>query len=1213
MITTIFISTLFLHITHAHFVYQSPAHSSSQSYGFTDRAEASIQFDLTHNLNIMEINTPTPPTPSSPRRFKTQQYFQGLPILGATLVIEEDEDHRQTPLVGHWYNHQQMMQYIPDITPSLSAQEALQIVFDRLNITVNETYGNITNRLCIYHTNRPYLAYNIKLIYLNISQLNDAFQSTSIVHAFHPHNILKHAHEPRSFKACGSGGNDKIGSWWWCGAKPGPEITYTNTGAIPELVSDDFEVFHKGNNLWNSPNDDGIIKCQKVDSTKCKTNPYDSGVNGAYGVALDAYSYCVNTFAMYREWMDETPVTYPKPFPVYVHVGEDWSNANFVGDAINFGDGNGVTYHPLTSASITAHELAHGYTYRYSDLTYSGESGGMNEAYSDIAGESAEYYLLGSTDWINGYDITVADTGPPDDAFRYMKDPPLDTHSVGHWCQYYDEINVHYSSGIYNKAAYLMSVDSTYSFSIEKIFKIFSTANRAYWTEDSTMKEGVCGVLYALDDLYGNWGVYSQMETSVMDSFDSVGLSCGGSETDCDEFGIKCGSNPNKFCYYTTLTPSTSGTKTVSVAVQSWPNNNEEVHFYVHFTIQQFDCINPKLIFKLVRHDYDGFSSGLDEMVEIYDNDLSLIQRCTSSDIDCDITDTCVNVASVNNGATITQGTTYIFLVIVGEDVDAVCSDVILDAQVKLRCAKAPTTSPTPAPTNVPTKYPTPTPTIAPSLNPSLVPTVAPTTTVFPTHEPSNPSLAPTIAPSMSPTNKPTLSPSIAPTLAPSLSPSKYPTTAPSFSPTIAPSMAPSIAPTHAPTFAPSYSPIADPTDSPTIEPTRDPTLDPTINPTIEPTFVPTSSPTVEPTSDPTLIPTMDPTADPTMDPTLMPTLDPTLDPTADPTSQPTIEPTSDPSVDPTIDPTVDPTIDPTHDPTLQPSIEPTSNPTWEPTPHPTEIPTLQPSVDPTIAPSSTPTTAPSGAPTSSPSSTPSQSPVVSPSNAPTLATTNFPTLFPTKIPSMNPSQIPTLVPSIAPSITLTIAPTTLSLLTSSSPQLVLTKPKKEQSLQTKSEGIPMHILVIILVSATGLCICSGCVLLGCAICNRNVSRTKKAEATALREAIANKDKMPKQPRDAKEGKKHQLAVPQKGQKIKSYSTSPAASPQHSYDDEIDMALPHIAEALDDEGQIKEGDGDDTLISPKIVVTGHVRVAERQDGNSEANNVGGRIARAYID
>eukprot|EP01083_Nonionella_stella_P216781 778825_1 len=69
-----FISTLFLHIVHAHFVYQSPPHSSSQSYVSTDTAEAFIQLDLTHNLNIMEINTPPP---SSLRPFTTQQYSQG--------------------------------------------------------------------------------------------------------------------------------------------------------------------------------------------------------------------------------------------------------------------------------------------------------------------------------------------------------------------------------------------------------------------------------------------------------------------------------------------------------------------------------------------------------------------------------------------------------------------------------------------------------------------------------------------------------------------------------------------------------------------------------------------------------------------------------------------------------------------------------------------------------------------------------------------------------------------------------------------------------------------------------------------------------------------------------------------------------------------------------------------------------------------------------
>eukprot|EP01083_Nonionella_stella_P145660 456839_1 len=201
-----------------------------------------------------------------------------------------------------------MMQYIPDTTPDLTAQDALQIVLDRLDLTHDDIHGTITNELCIYHTNIPYLAYNIKFIYANISQVNDAFQTMSIIRAFHPrtpnHEMLKHYHEPRTFKACGSGGNDKIGSWLWCDANPGPDILYTDTTAIPQLANDDFEVYDKGNYDWHSSYDDGIVQCKKLDSAKCKADPYDSPVNGAYGVALEAYAYSTNTFAMYREWME---------------------------------------------------------------------------------------------------------------------------------------------------------------------------------------------------------------------------------------------------------------------------------------------------------------------------------------------------------------------------------------------------------------------------------------------------------------------------------------------------------------------------------------------------------------------------------------------------------------------------------------------------------------------------------------------------------------------------------------------------------------------------------------------------------------------------------------------------------------------------------------------------------------------------------------------
>eukprot|EP01083_Nonionella_stella_P317235 1153940_1 len=165
------------------------------------------------------------------------------------------------------------------------------------------------------------------------------------------------------------------------------------------------------------------------------------------------------------------------------------------------------------------------------------------------------------------------------------------------------------------------------------------------------------------------------------------------------------------FTYNTTMIPSTSGDKTASVMLQAWDNNNERMYFDVYFTIKQSDCINPKITFKLDRLDYDD--SSHDEVVEVYDNDLSLIQSCTVTSVECTITDTCINAASVNNGATITKGTSYMFTVVVGADVDALCSDhdMILNSQVQLTCDKV-----TAVPTEVPTKHPTRT------LNPSIHP-----------------------------------------------------------------------------------------------------------------------------------------------------------------------------------------------------------------------------------------------------------------------------------------------------------------------------------------------------------------------------------------------------------------------------------------------------------------------------------------------------------
>ena len=68
---------------------------------------------------------------------------------------------------------------------------------------------------------------------------------------------------------------------------------------------------------------------------------------------------------------------------------------------MTFGDG-GTTFYPLVSLDVASHEFSHGFTSQNSNLTYSGQSGGINEAYSDIAGAAAEFYMRGSTDFLVG-------------------------------------------------------------------------------------------------------------------------------------------------------------------------------------------------------------------------------------------------------------------------------------------------------------------------------------------------------------------------------------------------------------------------------------------------------------------------------------------------------------------------------------------------------------------------------------------------------------------------------------------------------------------------------------------------------------------------------------------------------------------------------------------------------------------------------------------
>ena len=147
-----------------------------------------------------------------------------------------------------------------------------------------------------------------------------------------------------------------------------------------------------------------------------------------------------------------------------VHYGRNYVNA-FWSDAcfcMSYGDGDGVTYYPLVALDVAGHEMSHGVTAATAKLVYSGESGGLNEANSDIFGAMVEYYANNSgntPNYLIGERIYIANKGvtTPTKALRYMFKPSIDGASPDCYASNLGTLDVHYSSGVANHFFYLLA------------------------------------------------------------------------------------------------------------------------------------------------------------------------------------------------------------------------------------------------------------------------------------------------------------------------------------------------------------------------------------------------------------------------------------------------------------------------------------------------------------------------------------------------------------------------------------------------------------------------------------------------------------------------------------------------------------------------------------------------------------------------------------
>jgi Zn-dependent metalloprotease len=189
-----------------------------------------------------------------------------------------------------------------------------------------------------------------------------------------------------------------------------------------------------------------------------------------------------------------------------------WLNAFWNGTQMLYGQAlfDGRLKSLASSLAVVAHELFHGVTGHTARLIYQGETGALNESYSDIFGTIISNRAepnIAKWDWLIGDGISSGI-----EALRDMRDPtrfgqpklmkdfrhlPLKRKS--------DEGGVHINSGIHNFAAYnVMSANNgrAFVFKPAELAAIFYVALTQQLSRQSTFADSRRGVMLATRSLF---------------------------------------------------------------------------------------------------------------------------------------------------------------------------------------------------------------------------------------------------------------------------------------------------------------------------------------------------------------------------------------------------------------------------------------------------------------------------------------------------------------------------------------------------------------------------------------------------------------------------------------------------------------------------------------------------------------------------------------
>ncbi|MFF4493819.1 M4 family metallopeptidase [Streptomyces sp. NPDC001546] len=213
---------------------------------------------------------------------------------------------------------------------------------------------------------------------------------------------------------------------------------------------------HKTYNLNHGTSGTGSLFSQSTDTwgNGANSNAATAGADAAYGAGV-TWDFYKNVFGRSGIRGDGV-AAYSRVHYGNAYVNAFWDDSCF---CMTYGDGT-ANNDPLTSLDVAGHEMSHGVTAATAGLEYSNESGGLNEATSDIMGTSVEFYANNASDpgdYLIGEKIDINGNGTP---LRYMDKPSKDGGSADAWYSGVGNLDVHYSSGPANHWFYLASEGS---------------------------------------------------------------------------------------------------------------------------------------------------------------------------------------------------------------------------------------------------------------------------------------------------------------------------------------------------------------------------------------------------------------------------------------------------------------------------------------------------------------------------------------------------------------------------------------------------------------------------------------------------------------------------------------------------------------------------------------------------------------------------------